>query len=77
MFALGLPLGLLVILLMVLMLGLTIWAAVDVAQRPAEILPNKTWWLVGIIAGTVLLSPVGTIVAVVYLLNVRPRLTRA
>jgi hypothetical protein len=70
-------LGALVILLMLLMLGLTIWAAVDVAQRPAEALPNKTWWLVGIIAGTVLLSPVGSIVAIVYLLKVRPRFNPA
>ena len=45
------------------------------AQRPAEILPNKAWWLVGIIAGTLLLSPVGLIVAIIYVLSVRPRLS--
>ena len=60
-----------------LLLGLVVWAVVDVAQRSPEVLPRKTGWLVGIVAGTLLLGPVGLIVAIVYLVAVRPRLNRA
>jgi len=59
-----------------LLLGLVIWAVLDVAQRPPEVLPSKTGWLLGLVAGTLLLGPVGLIVAIVYLLAVRPRLPR-
>jgi hypothetical protein len=59
-------------------LGLVIWAIVDVARRPPGVLSfrAKTGWLVGLIAGTLLFGIVGLVVAVVYFVVVRPRLTR-
>jgi hypothetical protein len=59
-------------------LGLIIWAIVDVARRPPGVLSSraKTGWLVGLITGTLLFGIVGLVAAVVYLVVVRPRLTR-
>jgi len=61
----------------ILLLGLVVWAVIDVAQRSPQALPSKTGWLVGLVVGTVLLGPVGLLVAIVYLVAVRPRLNRA
>jgi len=59
-------------------LGLVIWAIVDVARKPPGVLSPraKTGWIVGLVLGSLLFGFVGLIVAVVYLVGVRPRLTR-
>ncbi len=60
-------------------LGLVIWAIVDVAQRPSSVLSSraKTAWIIGLVLGTLLFGIVGVIVALVYLFAVRPRLARS
>jgi hypothetical protein len=60
-------------------LGLVIWAIVDVAQRPPSTLSAraKTAWIIGLVLGTLLFGIVGVIVALVYLVAVRPRLARS
>jgi hypothetical protein len=59
-------------------LALVIWAIVDVAQRPTNVLSRgaKTAWIVGLVAGTLLFSIAGVVLAIVYLVGVRPRLAR-
>jgi hypothetical protein len=59
-------------------LGLIIWAIVDAARRPpSELSPRaKAGWIIGLVAGTLLLGIVGLVAAIVYLVAVRPRLTR-
>ena len=71
--------GLLFALLIPLaILGLVIWAIVDVAQRPRSVLSSgaKTGWIIGLVLGTLLFGVVGVVVALVYLVGVRPRLSR-
>jgi hypothetical protein len=60
-------------------LGLVIWAIVDVAQRPRSVLSSgaKTGWIIGLVVGTLVFGIVGAVVAVVYLVGVRPRLSRS
>jgi hypothetical protein len=60
-------------------LALVIWAIVDVAKRPTSVLSRgaKTAWIVGLVAGTLLFSIAGVVVAIVYLVGVRPRLARS
>ena len=55
--------------LIVATIGLTIWALVDSGQR------GQTGWLIGIIVGWVF--GLGWLVAVIYLLAIRPGLVRA
>jgi hypothetical protein len=59
-------------------LGLIVWAIVDVARRPTGVLSPraKTAWIIGLVVGTLLFGLIGVITAVVYLVAVRPRLTR-
>jgi hypothetical protein len=59
-------------------LGLIVWAIVDVARKPPGVLSSraKTGWIAGLVLGSLLFGIVGVIVAVVYLVAVRPRLTR-
>ena len=59
-------------------LGLIIWAIVDVARRPpGSLSPRaKAGWIIGLATGTLLFGLVGVVVALVYLVAVRPRLTR-
>jgi uncharacterized membrane protein len=59
-------------------LGLIVWAIVDVARRPPGVLSPraKTAWIIGLVVGTLLFGFIGVIAAVVYLVAVRPRLTR-
>jgi hypothetical protein len=60
-------------------LGLVVWAIVDVAQRPSNVLSSraKAAWIIGLVLGTLLFGIVGVIVALVYLVAVRPRLARS
>ncbi|HTV10684.1 MAG TPA: hypothetical protein VME20_02375 [Acidimicrobiales bacterium] len=59
-------------------LGLIIWAIVDVARRPSLVLSPgaKAGWIIGLVAGTLFFGIVGVITAVVYLVVIRPRLSR-
>jgi hypothetical protein len=60
-------------------LALVIWAIVDVAQRPRSVLSSgaKTGWIIGLVLGTLVFGIVGAVLAVVYLVGVRPRLSRS
>jgi hypothetical protein len=60
-------------------LGLVIWAIVDVAQRPSSVLSSraKTAWIIGLVLGTLLFGIVGVVIALVYLVGIRPRLARS
>jgi len=68
-----------VLLIPLAILGLVVWAIVDVAQRPSSALSTraKTAWIIGLVVGTLLFGIVGVIIALVYLVAVRPRLTRS
>lgn len=70
--------GFVVVLFALLSLALVIWAIVDVAQRPPSALSSgaKTAWIIALIVGTLVFGIVGLIVALVYLVGIRPRLTR-
>jgi hypothetical protein len=59
-------------------LGLIVWAIVDVARRPPGVLSPgaKAGWIIGLVVGTLLFGIIGVITAVVYLVAIRPRLTR-
>ncbi len=67
------------ILIPLAILALVIWAIVDVARRPTEVLSRgaKTAWIAGLVLSTLLFEIVGVVVALVYLVGVRPRLARA
>jgi hypothetical protein len=55
---------------------LVIWAIVDLARRPAGVLPpgRKVLWIVSLVAGWFLFGLVGAIIAIVYLAGPRKRL---
>jgi hypothetical protein len=67
-------------LLLVPFLGLALWAVMDALIRPdshwAAADQNKIAWVLGLLAGPVVLFPVGIMVSLVYLLGIRSRLTR-
>ena len=71
---------LVVLVLVAAVVVLPIWAAVDAARRPAEqflaIGSSQTLWIVLPLVGLVL-SPLGLVVALVYLAGVRPRMRPA
>ena len=57
-------------------LGIVIWAAVDVARRPAVMLARK-WkalWIAGMVGGWLLFGLIGAIVSAFYLVGPRKRL---
>ena len=66
-----------IVLLGLLSLVLVIWAIVDVAGRSTLSGGAKAGWIIGLILGTVLFGVVGLVVALVYLVGVRPRLERS
>jgi hypothetical protein len=74
--ALG-PIELVIILVLLLLLVLPIWAIVDALLRPdsqwAAADQNKVAWVVALAVATFLLGPVGLVVAIVYLVSVRPK----
>jgi Protein of unknown function (DUF2516) len=63
------------------LLVVPIWAIVDALLRPdsqwAAADQNKVAWVVALAVTTFLLGPVGLIVAIVYLVSVRPKFRRA
>ncbi len=67
-------------LLLVPFLLLVVWAVMDALIRPdsewraAD--QNKIAWVIALLAGPVMLFPVGIMVSLVYLLGIRSRLTR-
>jgi hypothetical protein len=67
------------ILIPVAILATVIWAIVDVARRPTAVLTrgSKTAWIAGLVISTLLFEIVGVVVALVYLVAIRPRLARA
>jgi hypothetical protein len=65
-----------VLLVFLVSLAVVIWAVVDVARQPALSSGAKAGWIIGLVVGTFLFGIVGLVIAVVYLVGVRPRLTR-
>jgi hypothetical protein len=63
-------------LLFLITLGLVIWAIVDAARQPALSSGAKAGWIIGLVVGTLLFGVVGLVIALVYLVGVRPRLAR-
>jgi hypothetical protein len=60
----------------VVSLGVVIWAAVDVAKRPAVTLAGK-WkvlWIAAMVGGWFLFGAIGAVVSVFYLAGPRKRL---
>jgi len=67
----------LLVVLFLVSLALVIWATVDVARQPALSSGAKAGWIIAFVLGTLLFGVVGLIVALVFLLGVRPRLARS
>jgi hypothetical protein len=65
-----------VVLLFLISLGIVIWAVVDVARRPSLTSGARAGWIIALVLGTFLFGVVGLVIAVVYLVAVRPRLAR-
>ncbi len=67
----------LVVIVLSMPLGLSVWALLDVARRPAWVWAlaerSQVVWMASILMG-VLVVPLGVIVSSFYLLRVRPRL---
>jgi hypothetical protein len=57
--------------------GITVWGIVDAATRPEQAWQaagqNKTLWIVLQAAGLIAMAPVGLVLALVYLLAIRPK----
>jgi hypothetical protein len=70
-----------VVLLVLAILVASIWAIVDAAIRPEKqwiaVGQNKVLWVVLLAGGMVLCTPIGSILAVAYLMIIRPRLESA
>jgi uncharacterized membrane protein YwzB len=69
--------GLIILVVVVLFIGIPVWAIVDVAKQPSLSQGAKTGWIFGLILGTLILGPVGLVAALIYLFGVRPRVARA
>jgi hypothetical protein len=58
--------------------AISVWAFVGAASTPEEAFRSvgrsKTAWVVGIAVGTLFLGPVGTALAIYYLVGVRPKI---
>jgi membrane protease YdiL (CAAX protease family) len=68
--------SLVVLLIFLISLAVVIWAVVDAARQPALSSGAKAGWIISLVVGTFLFGIVGLVIAVVYLVGVRPRLTR-
>jgi len=71
--------GALLVLIVIGGLGATVWAIVDLIQRPPEQFPraiagksDKTGWIIGLVVGWIL--GLGWLVAIVYLIVVRKKM---
>ncbi len=60
-------------------LALIVWAIVDVVRKPSTVLSSgrKAAWITGLVLGALLFEIVGAVIALVYLIGVRPRLASA
>ncbi len=58
-------------------LAVVIWAIVDAARQPALSSGARAGWIISLVLGTFLFGVVGLVIAAVYLLGVRPRLSRS
>jgi hypothetical protein len=67
-------------LILLTLVAITIWAIVDAALRPESQWPaagqSKPLWIVMMVAGALLLPPIGTLLAIAYLVAIRPKLIR-
>lgn len=63
-----------VILILLAPLALAIYCTVDVAKQQAMTTSQKAGWIIGFLAGWFFFEIVGLIVAIVYLVSVRPKL---
>jgi hypothetical protein len=68
--------GLLALLLILLPLALAIYCTVDVVRQPALTTGQKTGWAAGFLLGWLVFEVVGFVLALVYLIAVRPKLRR-
>jgi hypothetical protein len=71
--------GLPEIVVAVLFLGLPIWALIDVTQRPESSFTaqgrSKSLWIVLLLVG-IFVTPLGVIATLIYLITIRPKLTK-
>jgi hypothetical protein len=58
-------------------LAVVIWAVVDAARQPALSSGARAGWIISLVLGTFLFGVVGLVIALVYLVGVRPRLSRS
>lgn len=69
-----------IVSLFIVFLGVSIWAIIDVASRPSEafvaVRESKAMWLTLIVVFTLSLFVVGFILALVYLLSIRPKVKK-
>jgi energy-converting hydrogenase Eha subunit H len=65
------------VLLFLVSLGLVVWAIVDAAKQPALSSGARAGWIISLVVGTFLFGVVGLVIALVYLVGVRPRLMRS
>jgi hypothetical protein len=67
--------------LLILCVGLALWALVDVIRRPSEDFQragkNKTLWVVLLIGGFLFAGLLEGLVAIIYLATVRPKVRAA
>jgi hypothetical protein len=58
-------------------LALSIWAIVDAASRPSGAFvaagSSKSLWIILVVLGTFFTSVIGTVLAIIYLARIRPR----
>ncbi|HEY3140421.1 MAG TPA: DUF2516 family protein, partial [Acidimicrobiales bacterium] len=61
--------------------GIVIWGIIDAASRPAwaweRAGQNKTLWIILQVVGLVVFGCVGHVVAIIYLVAIRPQLVQA
>jgi len=69
--------GIIILLVVLIPLALVIWAIVDVTKQPSLSSSAKTGWIISLVVGILLFGIVGLIIALVYLIGVRPRLARS
>jgi hypothetical protein len=70
-----------IVVLLLFLVVVPLWAVIDASKRPADGFYaagyNKTKWIFAFVLGTFLLTVVGTIVSIRYLVGVRPLVKQA